>query len=595
MLLLLSTDGEVRAAVPDLRRRRDPARLRHRRRRPRPRKRSGHRRRRLRLSRPQPGRAPGRRIPRPGPAPPLRDLPPLRRPRRSSCPWTGAKANAGTPLPGNLYSTPRKIAVDPSGTRDGAPRPRPGDPADRAAHGHEVHPPRAHPERAADEVLGTADASRGLPAPARRLRRTPRGPLSPDRLPRPFPLHGRGLPPGAARSRARARLQRALPPRGLQPRPAGIRPRLLQGVDRPRLPPGHRHGDPARQSLLRRLLRRELGQPRALRRRHRPRAHPLCREEIPRPRPGLGAVPLRRLDRRLGVPGGPDLLSGRVQRLLRRLPRPDRLPGLRTGQHLRAPERLPRRRPVEENPAPRPAQLARRGQRDDGGGQPPRAGARHARPLGRPVGHLAGRVRARRRGRLPQADLGQADRGDRPRRRPVLAGPFRPDPYPPARLEDARPQARGQDPHLRRGHGQLLPEQRRVPGRSLPREHEGPLLRRRGPIRRPGRALLERRSRTAQRHLPPPLPPDVHPPRRREDGGHGPAGRGPQELEVLRGRTVAGCSRDSLPLTRMMACRLLYLIRTACARCETALEGSTRMKRARSWRISGAPTRHFLQ
>ncbi|MCK7469592.1 MAG: hypothetical protein MZU95_01380 [Desulfomicrobium escambiense] len=45
----------------------------------------------------------------------------------------------------------------------------------------------------------------------------------------------------------------------------------------------------------------------------------------------------------------PGLLSRRVQRLLRRLSRPDRLPRLHDRQHLRAPERLLRRRPVEED------------------------------------------------------------------------------------------------------------------------------------------------------------------------------------------------------------------------------------------------------
>ena len=43
---------------------------------------------------------------------------------------------------------------------------------------------------------------------------------------------------------------------------------------------------------------------------------------------GLGPLHLRRLDGRLGGPGDPGLLPGHVQRRLRRLPRPDRLPRL---------------------------------------------------------------------------------------------------------------------------------------------------------------------------------------------------------------------------------------------------------------------------
>ena len=71
------------------------------------------------------------------------------------------------------------------------------------------------------------------------------------------------------------------------------------------------------------------------------------------PRRRLGAVPLRRLDRRLGGAGRPDLLPRRVQRLLGRLPRPDRLPRLYGRQYLRGQERLFRRGPVAQGPAAR--------------------------------------------------------------------------------------------------------------------------------------------------------------------------------------------------------------------------------------------------
>ena len=68
-------------------------------------------------------------------------------------------------------------------------------------------------------------------------------------------------------------------------------------------------------------------------------------------------------------------------------------------------------------------------------------------------------------------------------------------------LADAGPQARRQDPPLLRRHGQLLPQQRGLPRRGVPRIHHRPLLRRRGRLRRPRRALLERRPRELQRDL----------------------------------------------------------------------------------------------
>ena len=111
------------------------------------------------------------------------------------------------------------------------------------------------------------------------------------------------------------------------------------------------------------------------------------------------------------------------------------------------------------------ARLARRWRR------PTTASWPSARTPARATSGTSGRrCRARRRGRhsKPIWDklTGEIDRDVALYWRTISTYP-----YPPARLEDAGSQARGQDPHLRRGHGQLLPEQRRVPGRSLPREH----------------------------------------------------------------------------------------------------------------------------
>jgi hypothetical protein len=91
----------------------------------------------------------------------------------------------------------------------------------------------------------------------------------------------------------------------------------------------------AGQPLLRRLLRGELGQPRALRRRDHIRADPLPREEVPGHRSRLGAIHVRGLDGGLGGDGRADLLSGRVQRRLLRVPRPQRFPRLHRGRSTR--------------------------------------------------------------------------------------------------------------------------------------------------------------------------------------------------------------------------------------------------------------------
>ncbi len=125
---------------------------------------------------------------------------------------------------------------------------------------------------------------------------------------------------------------------------------------------------------------------------------------------GLGPVHVRRLDRRLGSAGRPGLLPRRFQRLLRRLPRPDRLPGLYGRRHLQPQERLLRRFAMEENPAAGHAQLPWRSLDDARTGQSFGSGSGEQGPVGRPMGHLAGRLQPGRRRRISQADLGQ----DRP-------------------------------------------------------------------------------------------------------------------------------------------------------------------------------------
>ncbi len=147
--------------------------------------------------------------------------------------------------PGNLYSTPRQITIDPATSGAIAITLDQIIPEIPAVEGHEVREARAHPERAAHEVLGPADAHRRRGAAARGLGHASAGEVSAVRLPRPLPRHHLRLARDAARSEPGARLLHALQPQGLQPHPAGIRLPVLQGVDGSELT---RAGSPSRSS-----------------------------------------------------------------------------------------------------------------------------------------------------------------------------------------------------------------------------------------------------------------------------------------------------------------------------------------------------------
>ena len=167
------------------------------------------------------------------------------------------------------------------------------------------------------------------------------------------------------------------------------------------------HRDPAPHALLRRLVRRELGEQRPVRRRDHVRARPGDRAALPRTRRRVGALHLRRLHRRLGGDGGADVLSRRLQRRLDRLSRPDRLPRLHRGRHLRGQERVLRGGPVQARAASRAAQLPRprlhhaRSRRTSASSRSARTAA-----VRRPVGCLGVRLLAARRGRLSRSRSG---------------------------------------------------------------------------------------------------------------------------------------------------------------------------------------------
>ena len=237
--------------------------------------------------------------------------------------------------PGNFYSTPVKMRIDPSSA---APLRISLDKKIRAAarsSRHQVREAHQDSKRAADEVLGPADLPRRARHAAGGMGFASGRSLSAGDLPRTFSDRGlrvAGKPARREAAGARSRQHRDLlseRPRGralrqvwLRSDAAGSRIRVLQAVDRAGLPARDHGHDSAREPVLRRLLRGELGESRSLRRRHHLRADSLHRAEVPRSRT-LGARAVRRLDRRLGSAWRAALLSRSVQRRLGQLSGPD--------------------------------------------------------------------------------------------------------------------------------------------------------------------------------------------------------------------------------------------------------------------------------
>src|SRR6266496_3046157 len=112
----------------------------------------------------------------------------------------------------------------------------------------------------------------------------------------------------------------------------------------------------------------------------------------------------------MGITGGADVLSRRVQRLLGRLSRPDRFSRLHGHKYLRARKRLLRGREVEKGVASRQKKLSWRIGGDRRRRELHGTGAGYEQPIRRAVGYLAGSVFAVRQRRLSQTDLGQANR-----------------------------------------------------------------------------------------------------------------------------------------------------------------------------------------
>jgi hypothetical protein len=104
---------------------------------------------------------------------------------------------------------------------------------------------------------------------------------------------------------------------------------------------------------------------------------------------------------------------------------------------------------------------------------------------GQTVGHMGGDVFAAGSRRLSTSPVGQAYRRDRSRCRGILARELRSVAHPASRLEQrTRREARRKTVHLRRRHGQLLPQQRGPSHRGVPRVDHEPVLCGRSRLRR---------------------------------------------------------------------------------------------------------------
>ena len=183
--------------------------------------------------------------------------------------------------PGNLLQHAAQGRRRSRARRDGRARARQGDPADPAAGRHEVRQARSDPERAALEVLGTR---RCTSAPHVLL---PEGFDTHPQARYPLVINPRPLPATRSTTSARSRRTRTSSPStrerfhldGYNRIQQELRLPVLQGLDRAGLPARAGRRDPAREPVLRRLLRGELGEPRPLRRRDHVRAHPGARED----------------------------------------------------------------------------------------------------------------------------------------------------------------------------------------------------------------------------------------------------------------------------------------------------------------------------
>ena len=299
--------------------------------------------------------------------------------------------------PGNLYSTPREIAFDPANGEtirlelDKVIPPIPDPPTTKYVKHEKIRSERLSKFWGRRLYLGR-------PRPASRgLRRAPQRPLPARHQPRALPGHDRRLPRGAARSEPEARLLRPLPPRGLQPDPAGVRLSALQGLDCARTIPRYlvieiQHANPYYDDSYA-VNSQNVG----------PYGDAITYELIPyleKKYRAIGAGWARFMYG--GSTGGWESLGAQIfypdeyNGAWAACPDPIDFHAYARRQHLRGRERVLLEGPVEGRADARPPRLPRPHLLDRRADEPARARARPQHPLGRAVRHLAGRLLAGR-------------------------------------------------------------------------------------------------------------------------------------------------------------------------------------------------------
>ncbi len=243
--------------------------------------RGGRRRGRPRLSAREPGAGPRRDLHRAGAAPPLRDLPPRRRPHGQAA--DGPRRGPAVEPRARATSTARRARSRSIRERRAPSRSRWTRRSRRSRPaGDEVHQARADPERAAHEVLGPRMylgahvlLPEGFDAHPQAATRWS---INHGHFPHDFGGFREEPPDPDLKSEYRDRFQLDGYNRTQQEQAH----QFYKDWTGPGFPRMLHHRDPARQPVLRRLLRGELGEPRALRRRDHLRADPVPREEVPR-------------------------------------------------------------------------------------------------------------------------------------------------------------------------------------------------------------------------------------------------------------------------------------------------------------------------
>ena len=298
--------------------------------------------------------------------------------------------------PGNLYSTPREVDVDPSpATRssrivlDQVIPPIPDPPDTRYIKHVKIR------SELLSAVLGPADVPRRARAAARRVRRASRGALPPGHLPRPLLPRLRGLPGGAARPRPACEYSERFHLDCYNRIEQEEAYQFYQDWTSPDFPRFIVHRDPAPEPVLRRLVRGELGEPGTLRRRDHARAGP----RTSRSSSGASAKG-GRASSTAARPGGWEALAVQVfypdeyNGCCAACPDPIDFRAFTSSTSTRT--RTPTSRgAVDARAPPRPPRLARARVGHDGADEPPRARPGHEGPLGRSSG-TSGRPSTRR-------------------------------------------------------------------------------------------------------------------------------------------------------------------------------------------------------